>query len=93
MTDHSSTEFTQDELLQAFKSIEIAYSAKLKERGDPSGMFAHCKSVLRQFKAQFPSAPLVRICWDQASIGTKAVTTNESFINAALQGDLKQVTE
>lgn len=57
MTDHSSTEFTQDELLQAFKSIEIAYSAKLKERGDPSGMFAHCKSVLRQFKAQFPSAP------------------------------------
>lgn len=57
MTERSSTEFTKDEFFQAFKSIEIAYAAKLKERGDPSGMFAHSKSVLRQFMAQFPSTP------------------------------------
>jgi hypothetical protein len=57
MTKRLPAEFTKDEFFQAFKSIEVAYSAKLKERGDPSGMFAHSKSVLRQFKTQFPSAP------------------------------------
>jgi len=54
MTDHSSAEFTRDELFQAFKGVEIAYAAKLKERGELPFLFDHCGSVLREFKSQFP---------------------------------------
>ena len=57
MTDRSSTELTRDEFFQAFKGVEIAYAAKLKERGEPPYLFDHCKSVLREFKSRFPSAP------------------------------------
>lgn len=55
MTDRSSTELARDELFQAFKGVEIAYVAKLKERGEPPYLFDHCESVLREFKSQFPS--------------------------------------
>lgn len=61
MTRNSSTGLTKDDLFQAFKKIEIAYAARLEERGEPRYLFDHCNKVLREFEDKFPSASLKEI--------------------------------